>query len=87
MSLVLRAIRGSLWPSLPLFRIKKFNSQEMDGQTLKVEIAKSGAPAATTASTAAAAGTASRLERRTGGVSLTTREELRGDRPPLGVSV
>jgi len=69
MSLVLRAIRGSLWRSLPLFRVKKFNRQEMDGQTLKVEIAKSGAPAATTASTAAAAGTASRLERRTGGVS------------------
>ena len=63
---------GSLWPpplwrSLPLFWIKKFNSQEMDGRTL-----------AKTAST----GTASRLERRSGGVSLTTREELRGDRPP-----
>ena len=46
MSLVLSAIRGSLWRSLPLFRVKKFNSQEMDGRTLKAEIGKSGAPAA-----------------------------------------
>jgi hypothetical protein len=44
MSLVLSAIRGSLWRSLPLFRVKKFNSQEMDGRTLKAEIGKSGAP-------------------------------------------
>ena len=58
------------WRLLPLLRVKKFNSQEMGGRTLKVDIAKSGAPAAKTASTAAAAGTASRLERRSGGVSL-----------------
>jgi len=47
-----------LWRSLPLFPVKKFNGQEMDGRTLKVEIAKSGAPAAKTAGTAAAAGAA-----------------------------
>jgi hypothetical protein len=51
-------IRPRLWRSLPLFPVKKFNGQEMDGRTLKVEIAKSGAPAATTAGTAAAAGAA-----------------------------
>ncbi len=39
-------IRPRLWSSLPLFPVKKFNGQEMDGRTLKVEIAKSGAPAA-----------------------------------------
>ena len=37
-------IRPRLWRSLPLFPVKKFNGQEMDGRTLKVEIAKSGAP-------------------------------------------
>jgi hypothetical protein len=51
-------IRPRLWRSLPLFPVKKFNGQEMDGRTLKVEIAKSGAPAAKTAGTAAAAGSA-----------------------------
>jgi hypothetical protein len=51
-------IRPRLWRSLPLFPVKKFNGQEMDGRTLKVEIAKSGAPAAKTAGTAAAAGAA-----------------------------
>jgi len=51
-------IRPRLWRSLPLFPVKKFNGQEMDRQTLKVEIAKSGAPAAKTAGTAAAAGAA-----------------------------
>ena len=51
-------IRPRLWRSLPLFPVKKFNGQEMDGRTLKVEIAKSAAPAAKTAGTAAAAGAA-----------------------------
>ena len=51
-------IRPRLWRSLPLFPVKTFNGQEMDGRTLKVEIAKSGAPAAKTAGTAAAAGAA-----------------------------
>jgi len=51
-------IRPRLWRSLQLFPVKKFNGQEMDGRTLKVEIAKSGAPAAKTAGTAAAAGAA-----------------------------
>ena len=37
-------IRPRLWRSLPLFPVKKFNGQEMDGRTLKVEIAKSGGP-------------------------------------------
>jgi hypothetical protein len=50
-------IRPRLRRSLPLFPVKKFNGQEMDGRTLKVEIAKSGAPAAKTG-TAAAAGAA-----------------------------
>jgi hypothetical protein len=36
-------IRPRLWRSLPLFPVKKFNVQEMDGRTLKVEIAKWGA--------------------------------------------
>lgn len=40
--------------ALPLFPVKKFNGQEMDGRTLKVEIAKSGAPAAKTAGQLAA---------------------------------
>jgi hypothetical protein len=39
-------IRPRLWRSLPLFPVKKFNGQEMDGRTL--EIAKSwGAAVAT----------------------------------------
>jgi hypothetical protein len=48
-------IRPRLWRSLPLFPVKKFNGQEMDGRTLKVEITKSGAPAAGTAAAAGAA--------------------------------
>jgi hypothetical protein len=66
--------------ALPLFPVKKFNGQEMDGRTLKVEIAKAGAPAAKTAGQQRRA-QRSLLERRSGGVSLTTRDELRGDRP------
>jgi len=31
-----------LWRSLPLFPVKKFNGQDMEGRTLKVEIATSG---------------------------------------------
>jgi len=69
------------WRLLPLLRVKKFNSQEMGGRTLKVDIAKSGAPAAKTASTAAAAGTASTRAEKWWS-ELTTREGLRGDRPP-----
>ena len=49
-------IRPRLWRSLPLFPVKKFNGQEMDGRTLKVEITKSGAPAAGTAAAAGRSG-------------------------------
>lgn len=35
-------VRSRLWRSLPLFPVKKFNGQETDDRTLKVEIAKSG---------------------------------------------